>query len=72
MKLISFKRITKLRECGAFCCLEIKSDYHYRWDVGLFKRGSKHKSWDIYESDEDLDKAIFRIYKKAKKFVVQS
>lgn len=69
MKPLSFKRLTKLRESGKFCCVEIRSDYHYHWDLGLFKRGSNHQSWDIYDSDEDLDKVIFRVYKKASRYM---
>ena len=58
--------LNRIRRSGKFCCIEIRSDYHYCWDVALrspaFK--SHHHTANVGGYD-DLRKALLAAEKKA-------
>lgn len=72
MKLtkISQKRLKELRESGDWCCLEIKSDYDYVWDIYLYPaRRKRHEITIRSGSHEDLNDAVRVAYKRAKEYL---
>lgn len=49
----------KLRDSHKWCCLEIRSDYNYVWDVWLTKGSSEeHKPSILVKAQESLPLAI--------------
>jgi hypothetical protein len=61
----SQKKLKKIRESGKFCCVTVKSDYMYVWDVYLTEAKQTNDKHEItYRSGayENLNDAINSIY----------
>lgn len=60
--------VEKMRKSGSWCCIEMKSDYHYVWWVGL-RRAESHGNAEhkitVSADAESLPEAICRAALKA-------
>jgi hypothetical protein len=71
----SQQKLKELRDSHNWCCITIRSDYCYVWDVYLTRgyrpgiREDDHKPCVISGSWEDLNDAVNEVYKKAQKFL---
>ena len=78
LKKASQDKLKKIRDSGLFCCIDIKSDYNYVWDIYLTPAeqtiklpdgtfgNSPHEVKYKSGSYSDLNKAIDKIYSKVK------
>jgi len=68
----SQKKLTKIRNSGLFCCIEIKSDYNFVWDITLRMAEQPndvhHVTHKTY-SYEDLNEAVDKIYEEVKELL---
>lgn len=64
--------LKELRESWKWCCINISSDYHFGWEVTLYRafpKNEEHVPTIKSSFCEDLNKAIESVYKKAKKYL---
>lgn len=64
--IAAFRLLEEWRATGKFCCIDIKSDYDYVWDIQwAFADDSNHEMHSIGYSLEFLPLAIFRSAQEA-------
>lgn len=69
-------KLAELRDSHKWCCIEIKSDYNYVWDVYLTRASFGRDEGDHIVSVssgsyEDLNQAISAVYKRAKAYLAK-
>lgn len=66
-------KLTKIRDSGTFCCLTIKSDYNFMWDIYLtiseLTGSNNDHSISHHVSNEDLDAAVTELYDEVKELI---
>ena len=63
-------KLNTLRESGEWCCIDISSDFGYRWSIKLtHERSPMHMVSVRSGKFENLDDAIAEIYKWADDFL---
>lgn len=65
----AFKKIYDWRESGNFCCITIKSDYHYCWRIEVTPHGAEphEPGWGVdgYENLWDAVDEMERVLRQA-------
>lgn len=73
-KINTLQLLEEIRKMN-FCCINLTSDYHYRWSIDLtpgfgYREHESHKPVISLEG-ENFEKLIQKTHKEAKKYIAK-